>query len=137
MSNRKISMDMSNRTFSQESAAGLSPCVLPDGQMAFPFGQDHVLANRFRAPVSDEDTKTSGTSGRSGSASSASASLQSYLASRLRARMDLNGSMEYLLIWKARVTPARRRICALRASHSVTCITQATQMPVGGYEEHP
>jgi hypothetical protein len=58
----------------------------------------------------------SDTCGRKCFASSASASLQSSLASRLQAETDLNGSMEYLMTWKERVTPAGRRICQLRAS---------------------
>ena len=105
-----------NNISSAGLAAGPTHFVSPDGQVNFPFGPDHVLANRFRAPASEKDTQTNGISGLSGSTLSASAALARSLASRLRAATDLNGSMEYSLTWKVRVTPAQRPICALRAS---------------------
>jgi len=105
-----------NNISSAGLAAGPTHFVSPDGQVNFPFGPDHVLATRFRAPASEKDTQTNGISGPSGSTLSASAALARSLASRLRAATDLNGSMEYSLTWKVRVTPAQRPICALRAS---------------------
>ena len=54
--------------------------------------------------------------GQLGSGSSASASLQSCLASRLRALLPLPGLTLYRLIWREKVTPSGRRICALRGS---------------------
>jgi hypothetical protein len=113
---RPTSPDSSSATSSPALAAGHSPCLWRDGHQRLLFGPDHALANRFRALASGEGTLTSGTSGPSGSDLSASAVLQSSLESRLRAAMGLNGSMEYLLTWKTRVTPAGRPICALRAS---------------------
>lgn len=59
---------------------------------------------------------TSGTYGPPSTISSASAALQSSLANRLRARTASLGSTLYRLTWKERATPARRSICALRAS---------------------
>ncbi len=47
--------------------------------------------------------------------SSRSADLQSSLASRLRASVDANGSLEYSMKWKDWDMPAREPICALRA----------------------
>ena len=115
MSNQKTSPDSTNATFLEASAGGRLPYSWQDGQQILMFGPDQHLANRFRAPESDGDTKTTGISGPLGSDLSASAALQSFLVSRLRAATDLNGSMEYSLTWKTRVTPAGRPICALRA----------------------
>ena len=61
------------------------------------------------------------TFGLSGSNSSSSANLQQLLASRLRAKTDLDGSILYRLTWKARVTPSGRVICALRGSAARIC----------------
>ena len=103
-------------TFLPESEAGPLPWAWQDGRQMLLFGPEAALANRFRAPESEGGTPTSDTSGPLGSDLSASAALQSSLASRLHQRMDSNGSMEYSLTWKTRVTPAGRPICALRAS---------------------
>ena len=103
-------------TFLPESEVGLSPCNWQDGRQMLLFGPEAALANRFRAPESKGGKPMNGTSGPLGSDLSASAALQSSLASRLHQRMDSNGSMEYSLTWKTRVTPAGRPICALRAS---------------------
>jgi hypothetical protein len=46
---------------------------------------------------------------------SPSADLQSSLESRLRARLDVNGSLEYVLIWKHWAIGSGPQICALRA----------------------
>jgi len=48
--------------------------------------------------------------------SSASADLQRSLASKLRQRFDLAGSIEYSLTWRGLTTPAQRHVCRLRAS---------------------
>src|SRR5690242_21166272 len=48
--------------------------------------------------------------------SSPSAVLQSSLESRLRARLDVHGSPEYVLTWKTWDMPSGPLICALRAS---------------------
>lgn len=49
-----------------------------------------------------------------------SSTLQQLLANRLRAKMDVNGSPEYLLTWKEWDMPLRAPICALRASQRRT-----------------
>jgi len=69
------------------------------------------------------------TFGLRGSSSYASAALQSSLANRLRARMDLDGSIVFRLTWKQRVTPSHRRICALRASAHSTFDSGCTSWP--------
>ena len=58
---------------------------------------------------------TNGTSGLTFSVSSATAFLQSSLESRLRQRMDVNGSLEYALTWKDWDMESGPPICALRA----------------------
>ena len=54
-------------------------------------------------------------SGQSSTASSRSATLQRFLESRLRAALDVNGSLEYVLTWKHWDMGSGPRICALRA----------------------
>jgi hypothetical protein len=61
-------------------------------------------------------SQTSGTSGHSSPGSSVSTALQSFLASRLRQRLEGFGSMEYALTWKAWDMQSGPPICALRAS---------------------
>lgn len=114
--NQQMSPDSSSATSSAGLQAGRSPSNWQDGPQMLLFGPDPALANRFRAQASAEDTKTNGTSGPPSTDLSQSAALQSALANKLAQRMDLNGSMEYSLTWKTRVTPAGRPICALRAS---------------------
>lgn len=79
-------------------------------------GRGAAPANHSPQPESDSAPRTNDTCGPICFGSSASADLQSFLESRLQARTDLHGSMEYRLTWKVRVTPSGRRICALRAS---------------------
>ncbi len=111
-----ILMDTHNATSSPVSEVGPLPRNSPDGLQLDLFGPAPVPASRSASRESGAEPTILDTSGRSSSTSSASVALQSSLASRLRARLDLDGSMEYALIWKARVTPRGRQICALRAS---------------------
>src|SRR5438094_4555802 len=62
---------------------------------------------------------TNDTCGPLFSGSSPSASLQRSLESRLRERMDVNGSPEYVLTWKEWDMPAGVPICALQAKLSL------------------
>ena len=101
---------------SPASADGLTPFVLPDGRTISPSGLVAVLASLSPRQASELGLRTSGIFGRRGSTSSASAALQSSMASRLQAAMASTGSTLFKLTWKARVTPAQRPICALRAS---------------------
>jgi len=108
--------DTGNVTSSPESAVGRVRSVSPAGLQMPLFGAGAALVNRFRAPGSNEGTKTPDTSGRSGSALSRSADLQLSLENRLRARMDVNGSAEYELTWSQWGMRLGLPICALRAS---------------------
>lgn len=111
---------------SPESEAGRTRSDSPDGPTTFPSGQGLVHALHFLKPAKDSDSQTPGTSGRSGSNSSASADLQSYLVNKSRQRLGSNGSILYALIWKVRVTPSGRPICALRASARRTSDNDST-----------
>lgn len=110
------SVDTPNATSSPESADGLSLYILPDGPTTGPSGPEAARASLSARQAKERGLLTSGTYGPTSSTSSSSAALQSYLASRLRQRTASLGSTLYKLTWKERVTPAGRRICALRAS---------------------
>lgn len=79
-------------------------------------GPAPVRVSRFRALDSERAMPINDTCGPLFTASSPSASLQSSLENRLRARMDVNGSPEYGLIWNHWDMPAALPICALRVS---------------------
>jgi hypothetical protein len=116
MSNPKTSTDTPSATSSQESAGGVSPCNLQNGTQLGLFGQEAAHASRSAVQAKAKEPTMNDTYGLSSPGSSASASLQQSLASKLQARLDVNGSMEYRLTWKTWVTPQQRQICALRAS---------------------
>ena len=80
------------------------------------FGPEAAPANPFRARASEREPKTSDTSGPSGTSLSASAYLQLSLENKLRRALDVNGSPEYVLIWKHWDMPLGLPICALRES---------------------
>ena len=95
--NLMTSRDMTNAISLQGPGAGRTLSNLQDGIQLDLFGAQASPVNRFRAPDSNEDTKTSDTSGRHSSIWLTSADLQLSLESKLRARMDVNGSPEYKL----------------------------------------
>lgn len=125
---KKLS-NMLKDTGSAGSAGGHSPYNSPDGPKNGPSTQGLHPVNRFRVPVDAEARKTNGTSGQNSTVSSASAALQSSLASKLAAKMDLNGSMEYRLTWKNSVMPSGRVICRLRASGRPTSGKECSGWP--------
>lgn len=100
MSRRATSTATLSVTSSPESEAGR---LLSDGQGSSTSpgsGPAPVRVSRFRARDSGKAMPTNATSGPLFMISSPSARLQSSLESRLRARMDVNGSPEYALTWK-------------------------------------
>jgi hypothetical protein len=105
-----------NATSSPASESGRMRFAARAGRMNGPSGPDHVPVSRFRSLDSEKPISTNDTSGPLFTVSSKSAALQSSLANSLRARMDVNGSPEYALIWKQWDMPAGLPICALRAS---------------------
>ena len=114
-SSRRTSKDTSSATTLPGSLAGPSPSSSLDGQMLFPFGPDHALASHSAQQAKEEASTTSGTCGRNSCGSSPSADLQRSLASKLAARLDVDGSPEYALTWKTWDMQSGPPICALRA----------------------
>ena len=115
-----ISKDMSNATSSPASADGPTPSTSPVGPATDQCGLEAVPVSRFRALDNTRAMPTNATSGPLFSALSPSAALSASLASRLQARMDVNGSPEYVLTWKHWDMPAGPLICRLRASRRRT-----------------
>lgn len=107
--------DMTESTFSEALGDGTTPSSLPIGIQLDLFGPPPAPASPSASPGGARERKTPATSGPSASGSSASANLQRLLESKLVAVVDTNGSMEYSLTWRVRVTPAGRRICRLAA----------------------
>lgn len=118
-----------NVTSSPESVVGPKPSDLQDGQQLDLFGLDLVLASHFPAQVNDKGQKTNGTCGRSSTGSSESANLTLSLGNRLKERLGLGGSMEYLQTWKLKTTPAGRQYWAHIASTRRTSDKDYTGWP--------
>jgi hypothetical protein len=95
---------------------GREPSDSPDGPTTGRCGPEAAHASLSAPPGSVAEPPMNDTSGRNSDASSRSAVLQSLLENRLRARMDVNGSPEYVLIWKSWDMQSGPPICALRAS---------------------
>src|SRR5512144_1997274 len=98
-------------TCSPASAAGPMRSAVRAGQTMKRSGRRACLVNRFRSPDSGRAIGITDISGPLFTAASPSASLQSCLENSLRARMDVNGSPEYELTWKAWDMPAGPQIC--------------------------
>jgi hypothetical protein len=103
-------------TFSLASEDGPTPSSWLAGIQLEMFGQDPALANHSQSQGKGQEPATSDTYGLSGESLSPSAVLQSSLESRLRANLDVNGSLECVLTWKHWDMQSGQRICALRAS---------------------
>lgn len=98
------------------SAVGPMRCDSQNGTIIDQYGQEAVPVSRFRAPDSTKVMPTNDISGPLFTDSSPSASLQYFLESRLRAKMGVNGSLLFDLIWKHWNMLSGPQICALRAS---------------------
>ena len=103
-------------TCSQESEAGIALSELLDGLADDKCGQEAVPASHSQQQGECSERMTSDTCGPRCDASSRSADLQRSLESRLRASLDVNGSIEYELTWRHWAMPSGPPICALRAS---------------------
>lgn len=110
------SPDTPSATSSPESADGATPSDSPDGPMTGQSGQEAAHVSRFRARDSEKAMPIQDTSGPLFTTSSPSASLQRSLENRLVQNLDLNGSPEFALIWKAVDMPSGPPIYRLRAS---------------------
>ena len=140
-------------TSSQESADGQRRSASPGGQQTSPSGPAAPHASLSASPGKDSAETTPGTSpptlrGWSGPgapwccsenrspAQRFSARFQDRLAERLQERLHGHGAMIYKTVWKVRVTPMGRQICALRASalrtsDSVSFLALFAGMPSG------
>jgi len=116
MSSQKTLQDTGGYTCSAASPYGTTPSASQAGPTIDRSGQAPALASHSQQQENAAVQMTLAISGLTGSGSSESAALQSSLVSRLRAKMDLHGSIWYTLTWKVRVTPSQRSIYALRAS---------------------
>ncbi len=116
MSKRKTSKESRKHISSQASGAGRLPSDSQDGPKTKKSGLAPAPASPSPSPASLRDWATSGTYGPLFVGLSPSAVLQSCLENRLRARMDVNGSLEYALTWKIWDMPSGPPICALQAS---------------------
>lgn len=116
MSKQETLLVSSSVISSPASVDGRSLSVSPGGPMIVPSGPAHVPVSRFRARARTKAMSTNDTSGPLFTTSSPSAALQRSLENRLRARMDVNGSLEFVLTWKIWDMPSGLPICALRAS---------------------
>jgi hypothetical protein len=116
MSNHQTLRAIPSATSSQASEDGRAPLSLQGGLQMPLFGLDLAPASHSALLANMEAPTTPATFGLSSSVSLRSASLQSSLESRLRASLDVDGSLEYALTWKQWTMPSGLPICALRAS---------------------
>jgi hypothetical protein len=116
MSEQMTLWDTDSATFSPESACGAMPCASQGGRMTSLFGRGVAPASLLVSQGKVQEQQTSDTSGLSGSTSSASANLTLYLANKLKARLNTDGSILFKLTWKESVTPSGRQVSLLRAS---------------------
>lgn len=96
---------------------------------AAPAGPEAAPVSPSPPPANAKAKKTTGISGQRSTSSSPSAGLQRSLESRLRARMDVSGSPEYVLIWKPWAMKSGPPICALRGRARRTSDSDFTGWP--------
>ena len=140
-------------TSSQESADGQRRSVSRDGQQTSRSGPAAPHASLSASPGNSPRVTTNGTSPsilRSWSgpvapscclanrspAQTLSARFQRQLTDRLQQRLHGHGAMIYKTVWKARVTPMGRQICALRASALRTLDSVSFSALLGGMLWH-
>lgn len=116
MSHQPTLPGIPKRTGSRVSADGRSHSGSRDGPSPGPYGPDRALASRTPRQALEAGTTTRAHYGGRGDGSLISADLSPSLASRLRARLDVNGSPEYALTWTYWDMPSGPPIYRLRAS---------------------
>lgn len=99
-----------------ESAGGRSHCGSLDGQTILRYGREAAPASRSAPPASAKAQPTNAISGLKCIASSPPASLNSFLANRLKQQLGSAGSTEYSETWREKITPAGLRYWAHTAS---------------------
>ena len=113
--NQENSQDTPKSTSSPASEDGPTPSGSPAGQTTNPSGPAAVRVSRFRALDADKDMPIDDICGPLFTTLLPSASLQRSLGNRLRARMDVSGTPEYVLTWRESDMPAGVQICRLEA----------------------
>ena len=111
------------------SGAGRMPSSSQDGLQLSLFGLPAYPASPSAQPDMGEAPMMSDTSGPPSPNSSHPADLLSSLESKLRAKLEDRGSMEYRLTWKTWTTPAGRSISRLARSGHPTLETGSTGSP--------
>ena len=109
-------MSLLSAISSPESASGPTLCGLQAGPMTAPSGQAPALASLSPRQAKEQGLLTSGTYGPPGTTSSQPYSLLSCLASRLKQRFAMAGSILFKLTWKESATPSGLPVSLLRAS---------------------
>lgn len=136
MSRRQTSKASTNAISLPASDSGPSRSNVPGFRQPAGSGPVPAPASLSARQAKERGLLMSGTFGPPGTTSSASAALNSSLGNRLRARTDLDGSILYRLIWKDRVTPSGRRICALRATARSTSDKDYGSWPTPTTRDH-
>jgi hypothetical protein len=113
---RKTSRDLSSVTFSAASVAGLTHSGWLIGQKTERSGREAALASHSVSPEKAAELMMLVTCGRLFVGSLPNDGLQQSLENKLRQRLDVNGSPEYVLTWKQWDMQSGVPICALRAS---------------------
>lgn len=121
-----ISKDSPKCTCSPESAGGPMQPDLLAGLTTGPSGPVHARASRSRSREKGKVPLMSGTYGPTFIDSSALAVPWSLWESRLAARLAMLGSTECDLIWRRKVTPAKRPIFRLAPSERRTSDSDCT-----------
>lgn len=131
MSRQPTLWDLLDATSLAELEAGSSLSTSPAGQPAAKSGPGRVRASRSRSRAKAKAKLMNATFGLSFDDSSPSADLQRSLASRLLQTMDVNGSPEYELTWKAWDMSSGPPICALRARQRLISDSDSSGTPSG------
>lgn len=133
--------DMLSAISSRELAGGRSRLGSLTGQTTEKSGQALVPASLSPRQASEMGLLMSATSGQRSIGSSTSQDLQSSLESRLKAKLAVYGSPEYVLTWKYWTMPSGVPICALRASPRLTagrgCIGWPTPKVIDSAKPRP
>lgn len=116
MYKKMILEDIRNATSSPVSAGGASRCNSQDGRKIDPYGQEAALASHTAQQGNNSGITMRETYGQHSSVSYQSATLNLYLANRLKTRFATGGSIEYTQTWKEKVTPSGRPYLAHTAS---------------------
>jgi len=129
-------VDTPSITFSQGSADGPLPWILPDGREVDPLSLGAALASLSARQVKAMGLQISGISGRRGSTSSDSASLTSSLASRLQAQFGTAGSILFRQTWRQKATPLGQVYWEHTASGHRTSGSGFTGWPTPAARDH-